>query len=230
MGNDLKTYILLTPKNWHDKLFFDLQLRKKVNWVRIKEVHDFTIENVRKISPDKIFIPHWSNLIPSDIYLNYECVVFHMTDLPYGRGGSPLQNLIVRGHKFTKISALKVTKEIDAGDIYLKSDLALFGTAYEIFLRASTIIFDMINSIIEKRPKPTPQAGEVERFSRRKASESNVESIEDMSVLYDYIRMLDCDGYPFAYIENTSFKFEFINAQHNLESNEILANVRILKK
>ena len=46
-----------------------------------------------------------------------------MTDLPYGRGGSPLQNLIVRGHKHTMISAIKCVKELDAGPIYLKKPL-----------------------------------------------------------------------------------------------------------
>ena len=43
-----------------------------------------------------------------------------MTDLPFGRGGSPLQNLIVRGFEETMTSAIKVTKGIDTGDIYLK--------------------------------------------------------------------------------------------------------------
>lgn len=43
-----------------------------------------------------------------------------MTNLPYGRGGSPVQNLILNGHKKTIISALNVTKDLDAGDVYLK--------------------------------------------------------------------------------------------------------------
>ena len=45
-------------------------------------------------NPDFVFFPHWSWKIPPSIYENYNCVVFHMTDLPFGRGGSPLQNLI----------------------------------------------------------------------------------------------------------------------------------------
>ena len=31
-----------------------------------------------------------------EIHENYKCIIFHMTDLPFGRGGSPLQNLISR--------------------------------------------------------------------------------------------------------------------------------------
>lgn len=32
---------------------------------------------------------------------------FHMTNFPYGRGGSPLQNLMKRGHHTTTITALR---------------------------------------------------------------------------------------------------------------------------
>ena len=46
--------------------------------------------------------------MPSEIIRNYECICFHETDLPFGRGGSPIQNLIVRGFKTTKISAIKM--------------------------------------------------------------------------------------------------------------------------
>ncbi len=37
----------------------------------------------------------------------------HMTDVPYGRGGSPLQNLIARGHTSTKLTAMRMTAEVD---------------------------------------------------------------------------------------------------------------------
>ena len=84
-------------------------------------------------------IPHWSYIIPKDIFNLFNCVVFHMTDLPFGRGGSPLQNLIIRGYEKTKISALKVTNGIDSGPIYLKKPLSLDGTAYEIMIRASQL-------------------------------------------------------------------------------------------
>ena len=60
-----------------------------------------------------------------------------MTDLPYGRGGSPLQNLIIRGHKKTKISALRMVNELDAGPIYFKRSLSLNGNAQKIYSSCS---------------------------------------------------------------------------------------------
>lgn len=92
------------------------------------------------MNPDFVFFPHWSYIIPKSIYERYTCVVFHMTDLPVGRGGSPLQNLIVRGIRETKISAIKVQQEIDAEPIYMKRPETLEGSAKDIFCRISEII------------------------------------------------------------------------------------------
>ncbi|MGA0899865.1 MAG: hypothetical protein ACO3SO_05635 [Luteolibacter sp.] len=72
-----------------------------------------------------IFFLHWSSKVTDDLIQTHECVCFHMTDVPYGRGGSPLQNLIARGHKDTMLTALKMTEEFDAGPVYKKRPLSL---------------------------------------------------------------------------------------------------------
>ena len=46
-----------------------------------------------------------------------------MTDLPFGKGGSPLQNLIMRGYKHSKLSSIKCAEKIDSGPIYLKKNI-----------------------------------------------------------------------------------------------------------
>jgi methionyl-tRNA formyltransferase len=221
-------YVLLTEKQWHRDLFSQLEKRANENWHLIDSKEKFTQGELTKIRPSKIFIPHWSYIIPSEIYDTYECVVFHMTDLPFGRGGSPLQNLIVRGHKSTKLSALKVEKGIDAGGIYLKRELSLEGSATEIFLRTVPLIGEMIEEIIKNDLQPKPQEGDVVAFKRRTPEESNISTIDDPDRLYDHIRMLDAETYPRAFLDAEGWKFEFFNAQK--KDNEIIANVRIIKK
>jgi methionyl-tRNA formyltransferase len=224
-------FIILSEKKRHEELFFNLKNKFfEEKWIHICKKEDFNYENLLSINPSKIFIPHWSYIIPKEIYDHFDCVVFHMTDLPYGRGGSPLQNLIVRDHKSTKISALKVQKGIDTGDIYLKNDLSLLGTAQEIFNRSLEIVNFMIEKIIEGNIIPSPQVGEVVEFKRRKPEESNLEVLESLENVFDYIRMLDADGYPNAFIETEFLKFEFFNAELDINRNSILANVRIFKK
>jgi len=228
-STDYKKYILLTAKPWHDELFHILSCRKGEEWIKISNKEDFNMEYLNKIQPDKIFIPHWSLIIPKSIWVNYTCVVFHMTDLPYGRGGSPLQNLIVRGHKETKITALKVNEGIDAGDFYLKHPLSLDGTAQEIYHRTVPIIKEMIEAIIDENITPEPQIGNPVVFKRRKKQDGALNDLEDLEKVFDFIRMLDADGYPPAFVETKHFRFEFSGASLN-DNKEILANVRIIKK
>ena len=88
-----------------------------------------------------------------------------MTDLPYGRGGSPSQNLIKRKHRATKITAILCDNGLDTGDIYLKEDLSLEGSAEEIFLRADKIIEHMIEEIVRTEPVPILKL-ELQSYSR----------------------------------------------------------------
>lgn len=227
----MSKYIVLSEKEWHKEIFENLKTHFHSDvWLLIDSKTNFSFENIKHFEPDKIFIPHWSYIIPASIYNNYCCIVFHMTDLPFGRGGSPLQNLISRGYKSTKISALKVQKGIDTGDIYLKKELKLDGTASEIFKRAAGVIEDMISDIINQNLSPIPQTGEITEFKRRKPEESNLAELNDITKVYDYIRMLDCEGYPYAFLETKDLKFEFNNAGFDETGQIVLANVRISKK
>lgn len=226
----METIIVASSNRVYKESFKSIQRNLcNYNWIYIDDKESFNFEYLTEINPIKIFLPHWSFIIPSNIFLNFECIVFHMTDLPYGRGGSPLQNLIVRGHDSTMLSALRVADGIDTGDIYLKRELSLEGTAKSIFNRAALIIQKMIVIILEQQLVPIPQYGDVTSFSRRKPEESNIESITDLKTVYDYIRMLDAPDYPYAFIETDSLKFEF-TAAHFANPHEIIADVRIIKK
>lgn len=228
----MKSYILLTEKKWHKNLFEQLKsdYKYRANWTLINNLKDFNIFNLNKLKPNIIFIPHWSYIIPKEIFTEFDCIVFHMSDLPFGRGGSPLQNLIIRGIKSTKISAIKVDEGLDTGDIFLKMPLKLKGTAREIFENASSFIYLMIRKIIDENIEPYPQVGEPVIFKRRKSEESNIVSLEELKQVYDYIRMLDCDGYPSAFVETNHFRFEFSNAILDKKKNLINANVKIYRK
>jgi methionyl-tRNA formyltransferase len=134
-----------------------------------------------------------------------------MTNLPYGRGGSPLQNLIKRGHEETFITALRCGAELDAGDIYLKKSLSLYGSAEEIFVRADLVIEKMIRQLLLEDPQAQPQQGELVVFRRRNPAQSNLAECcdGDLSAWQDHIRMLDADGYPHAFLEVNGMRLEF---------------------
>lgn len=220
--------VLAVPHSRYDWLESAIRSLLEIDLLRIKTRSDLKLEVLESFGPRYIFFPHWSSKIPAEIHKNFECVIFHMTDLPYGRGGSPLQNLIVRGFQETVITAVRCVDEFDAGRVYLKRPLSLNGTAEEIFMRASRVIGEMIRIIVSEQPQPDPQVGDPVIFHRRNRVDGNLGGIDSLEKVYDYIRMLDADGYPKAYIETADLVFEFSRA--SLRPNELIADVRITKK
>ena len=148
-----------------------------------------------------------------------------MTDLPYGRGGSPLQNLILRGHRWTKLSALRMTHDLDAGPVYLRKELCLEGNAEEIYMRTTCLAAEMIKQIIIDRRDPIPQEGKMVLFKRRKPEESEISRTASLRELHDFIRMLDAEEYPKAFINYNGFRYEF--SRSALYNGRIIADVKI---
>jgi len=224
------TYVLATSRPWNEVLAKRLEGTTGKAFHLITHKEDLTLDRLMQINPRYVFFPHWSHIIPEEIFEAFACVVFHMTDLPYGRGGSPLQNLILRGHNETKISALRCVAELDAGPIYMKRPLTLEGSAVEIFRRVADVIEGMIEEMVQTEPHPAPQLGEPVVFRRRKPEQSDLRGacISNLNDFFDFIRMLDAPTYPLAFIEQGDFLLEFSHAQ--LLSNSIEARVTIRRK
>ena len=183
------------------------------------------VVSVKLMNPERIFFLHWSWIVPNEIVDNYECIGFHMTNLPYGRGGTPLQNLIVRGHEYTSLTAFRMDRGIDTGGIYLKGDLYIGdGTAESIYKECNDLAVEMIGEIIKKNLKPVTQTGETTVFRRRKPEDSQIPEASTLDQTYDFIRMLDAEGYPHAFLKN-GLTYEFTGA--NLYDGYIEAKVRI---
>jgi methionyl-tRNA formyltransferase len=221
-------YVVATIKPWNIEAFHRRCAKLPGQWELIDSKEALTIDRLRDIRPRYVFFPHWSWGVPPQILEEFDCICFHETDVPYGRGGSPLQNLIVRGHKATKMTALRMVEELDAGPVYLKCPLSLEGRAEEIFERAADLVYDMIGEIVARNIAPVPQQGEPVVFPRRAPHESVLPQSGSPTTLYDFIRMLDAPTYPKAFIDWGEWRIEFDRACEADDSVE--AHVVIRKK
>lgn len=217
-------YIVAGCKPWNWRVFNEVIREYPGKWRFVSEPEQL-IPASNQFKPRYIFFLHWSWLVPKEIIQTYECICFHMTNVPYGRGGSPLQNLIVRGHHHTKLTALRMVNELDAGPVYAQEDLWLGGNAEEIYIRSSHLSASIIRRIIEDCPQPVPQLGEPTIFKRRKPAESQVPAMDSLMALYDFIRMLDAQGYPHAFLKHRGLRYEFRRA--GLYHDRIVADVTI---
>jgi len=226
-----RNIVIATLKSWNleNARKFKKRIGSKYRVFVFKEKDKLNFSALKRVNPEYVFLPHWSWMVPENIFRNFKCVVFHMTDLPFGRGGSPLQNLILRGIGKTKISAILVVKDADAGPVFMKNDLTLSGSAEQIYKRASSIIFNnMIPFIIKNKPGVVMQKGEIVRFRRRTVGQSRIPLDISLKKAYDFIRMLDAEGYPRAFIETKGLRLEFDKAVYSPE--RIKARVFITRK
>lgn len=130
MASQSESYVVAGIHSWSREAFTQSISCLPGEWTLIDDKERLNLPGyLKSLHPRYIFFLHWSWKVPIEILSEYECIGFHMTDLPYGRGGSPLQNLILRGHTDTKLTAFHMTDEMDAGHIYLQEDLSLEGMA-----------------------------------------------------------------------------------------------------
>jgi methionyl-tRNA formyltransferase len=116
--------------------------------------------------------------------------------------------------------------EMDAGPVYAKRPLSLEGNAEEIYLRAGRLSVDMISDIISNQTLPKDQIGDPVNFKRRTPEQSQVPvDLPDLMQLHDFIRMLDAEGYPHAFIDHGEFRIHFSRAA--LYDGRIVADAKI---
>lgn len=220
-------YVVASNRPWHREEFDRRGLGQDDSWRYVDDRSKLLAVLEEAGEPLRVFFLHWSWLVPKEIYEFHECVCFHMTDVPYGRGGSPLQNLIARGHASTKLTALRMIGELDAGPVYAKREMKLEGRAEEIYRRAGQLSWQIIDWIVAENPEPTPQTGDPVFFERRRPDQSIMPISGTLYDIFNHIRMLDAPTYPAVFLEYGEFRFEFSHA--DLQGDQLQATVIVRK-
>ena len=190
-------------RDWALDVFTEVQTSFP-NMKLIKDNKEFQDKQKLFKKDDIIFFIGWSWILPKDIVEKYKCICLHPSPLPKYRGGSPIQNQVVRGESDSAVSFFRMTDKLDAGDIFWQKPFSLSGNLNDILLRIRNLaplgIIDILNGDYTIIKQDETQKS---YFSRRKPSDSKI-SLNDIKTqtakqLYDKIRCLQ-DPYPNAYI------------------------------
>ena len=217
-------YVVASSKDWYLE-YPKSREYDELNIIEIKTKADLNLKLLEKINPRYIFFPHWNWKVDSEIFERYECVVFHTAPLPFGRGGSPIQNLILRNIEKTPVCALRMTEMLDGGPIYDSIEVTLDGTITEIFSNIAVCVEKLIIKICQENIEPQEQRGAVVSFNRLTYADNELKSEYSIKELYDRIRMVDGEGYKNAYINFGKNKIEFTEA--HLDKNCLIAKIKV---
>jgi methionyl-tRNA formyltransferase len=130
------------------------------------------------------------------------CVVVHESNLPQGRGWSPMSWQVLEGKDDIPICLLEAGEGVDSGVVYLRSSITLVGTELVDELRQKQaketlkLVQAFLHDFDALRERGELQVGEPSYYPRRSAADSEVDPERTLLELFDALRVADNERYP----------------------------------
>jgi methionyl-tRNA formyltransferase len=176
---------------------------------------------------DFIFLFRWPFIISDKVRstTRAKIVVFHTSELPKGRGGSPIQNQILEGKYTSRVNAIEMKKGVDSGGIYASQDVTLQGTADDVWMAIAHASCRLAIKVIEGA-QPLRQEGEPSLYRRRR--DNALPSDGSQEQVHRFIQMLDGEGYPNAHLDYGNLRITF--SRSSLRDGHILCDAVITQR
>lgn len=150
---------------------------------------------------DAAFFLGCSRIVPAEILRrNRLNLVVHGSDLPRGRGFSPIPWQVLEGSNRIPIVLFEAREELDAGPVYFKDAIELDGTELLDEIRLKT--WEKIEALIERfldghrTVSPVPQEGTPTFYARRSRKDDEIDPARTLAEQFDHLRIVDNERYP----------------------------------
>jgi len=147
---------------------------------------------------------------PKVLARNRRNLVVHASDLPKGRGFSPLTYQILEGHNRIPVCLLDAVEPVDSGPVVYREWIIYEG--HEVIAELRQKLGDMTVELCrrfmgESRPLPgEPQRGEPTTYPRRRPADSALDPNQAIAEQFNLLRTVDNDNYP-AYFDFRGYRY-----------------------
>ena len=187
----------------------------------VKLIHNYTDISEGVI----LFILSYSKIIPKSLINTCKhALVVHESDLPSGKGWSPLTWQILEGKNMIPITLFEADEGVDSGHIYLKDTMKFAGHELVSDLRKTQASFTFMlckkflsnyESIVKNK---APQRGVVSYYAKRTPIDSKLDFNKTINEQFNLLRVVDNDNYP-AFFEHQGKKY-ILKIYEQLEPND----------
>jgi methionyl-tRNA formyltransferase len=168
---------------------------------------------VDAVPADFCFCLSFGRIVSAGVRQQYNhTLVVHESDLPNGRGWSPMSWQILEAKDHIPVTLLEAIDKVDACSIYLQEWINLEGTELSPKWRklqaeaTKRLCHAFISSYPSILDKAQAQIGEPTFYSRRCAEDSRLDSEKTFSEQFNLLRIIDNEQYP-AFFEINEEKF-----------------------
>lgn len=127
-------------------------------------------------------------------------LVVHESDLPLGKGFSPMAWQILEGNNHIPICLIEATSEVDAGPIWIKDEIVLNGSELcdEWRDTQGRKTVELCLQCVEQYEaiEPCPQQGSSSFYRRRTPSDSQLDPKKTLEEQFQLLRVVDNARYP----------------------------------
>jgi len=137
-------------------------------------------------------------------------LVIHASDLPRGRGWSPLAWAILEGANEVVVTMLNAEDALDSGDIWAQRRLCFDGT--ELHDEINSRLFDAEIALMDWAldhcdiATARAQVGEPSYYAKRKPADSEIDPARPLVEAFELLRVADPNRYP-AFFEFRGQKY-----------------------
>jgi methionyl-tRNA formyltransferase len=139
---------------------------------------------------------------PSLLARSRHNIVVHASDLPQGKGMSPLTWQILEGKDIIPVSLFEACENIDAGNIYVKDFLRFQGN--ELLNEMQSVLGAKIIELCEHFMREYPdiiaqgrlQAGPESLYRRRNPEDSRLDPHKTITEQFSLLRVVDNERFP----------------------------------
>jgi methionyl-tRNA formyltransferase len=153
-----------------------------------------------------IFISCTKIISKEGLLKNTSNIVCHPSDLPKGKGFSPIAWAILDGSNEITFTLFEANEDVDDGDIYYKETVLLKGDELNDDLRKiqASITFKLIYKYISRFPenKSYSQKGSETFYSKRTPQDSELDINKTIDDQFNLLRIVDNERYPAFFIKN----------------------------
>jgi methionyl-tRNA formyltransferase len=200
----VKKVLCIGYREWALNIYSKIARNYKDGDVRvIKSYDEYCNSLLREYNPDFILFYGWSWVVDADIIGDYKCIMLHPSRLPKYRGGSPLQNQIIRGVKNSAVTLFIMNEEMDSGNIVFQESMSLSGSIDNIFHKIEELGYKGTMQFLNSPTYGVKQIEEDASYFKRRTEEQSEITLKELKeqsaeYIYNKIRMLQ-DPYPNAY-------------------------------
>ncbi|MGE5340714.1 MAG: formyltransferase family protein [Candidatus Omnitrophota bacterium] len=159
-------------------------------------------QDFRQIAPGDVcfFLGYLTRVPPDILKRNRHNLVIHESDLPQGRGWSPVAWQVSSGVNDIPVCVFEATDELDAGPVYLRDTIALDGTELlpEIREKQGRKTVELCLRVLEQWEKLEAeiQDGPPSYYRRRTAEDDRLDIKKSIEANFNHLRILDNENYP----------------------------------